>query len=438
MLYNNAMTPSIGEKLCQAREARKLSLEQAAQQTRIRLRYLKALEQGDLDSLPSVTQARGFLRTYAQFLRLDPEPLLASLSGVEVVEDLPATAPTPPAENPHAVHAEAVLAEVGAKLRLQREQLGLSLEDVERHTHIRAHYLQALEAGKLSDLPSPVQGRGMLSNYAIFMGCDPEPLLFRFAEGLQANLAARQAAQADTKPSKIRKRTRRSKGLRRFFSIDLLAGGFLIFFIIGFVIWGAMRISNVSSDNEPTPTSPSVAEVLVPNTVIPEPGSTPQPGFDLSPTPATEGFSQGTPTLEQSVEVVATQLPAELPQITPTSTLPPFDASSVQVYIVIRQRGWVRVTVDGQVELEGRVLPGSAYLFSGNELVVILTGNAAALQVYFNQQDQGVLGQFGEVVERAYSPSGPVQPTPTPTSPPTSTAQPTTTPTSTPTATSLP
>jgi len=438
MLYNNAMTPSIGEKLCQAREARKLSLEQAAQQTRIRLRYLKALEQGDLDSLPSVTQARGFLRTYAQFLRLDPEPLLASLSGVEVVEDLPATAPTPPAENPHAVHAEAVLAEVGAKLRLQRELLGLSLEDVERHTHIRAHYLQALEAGKLSDLPSPVQGRGMLSNYAIFMGCDPEPLLFRFAEGLQANLAARQAAQADTKPLKIRKRTSRSKSLRRFFSIDLLAGGFLIFFIIGFVIWGAMRISNVSSDNEPTPTSPSVAEVLVPNTVVPEPDSTPQPGSDLSPTPATEEFSQGTPTLEQSVEVVATQLPAELPQITPTSTLPPFDASSVQVYIVIRQRGWVRVTVDGQVELEGRVLPGSAYLFSGNELVVILTGNAAALQVYFNQQDQGVLGQFGEVVKRAYSPSGPVQPTLTPTSPPTSTAQPTTTPTSTPTATSLP
>ena len=211
-----------------------------------------------------------------------------------------------------------------------------------------------------------------------------------------------------------------------------------IFFIIGFVIWGAMRISNVSSDNEPTPTSPSVAEVLVPNTVVPEPDSTPQPGSDLSPTPATEEFSQGTPTLEQSVEVVATQLPAELPQITPTSTLPPFDASSVQVYIVIRQRGWVRVTVDGQVELEGRVLPGSAYLFSGNELVVILTGNAAALQVYFNQQDQGVLGQFGEVVERAYSPSGPVQPTLTPTSPPTSTAQPTTTPTSTPTATSLP
>ena len=108
----------------------------------------------------------------------------------------------------------------------------------------------------------------------------------------------------------------------------------------------------------------------------------------------------------------------------------------MQVYLVVRQRAWVVVTVDGEVELNGRVIPGSAYLFSGNELVEILTGNGAALQVYFNQQDQGVLGSFGEVVKRAYSPSGEVKPTATATSLPTSTALPT--PTITPTASPLP
>ena len=414
------MTLSIGEKLRQAREARKLSLEQVAQQTRIRLRFLAALEQGELDSLPSATQARGFLRTYAQFLKLDPEPLLAGLRGESMAEKSPAIETTAPVEDIQASQAEAILAEVGAKLRQQRELLGLSLEDVERHIHIRAHYLQALESGKLSGLPSPVQGRGMLSNYAIFLGCDPEPLLLRFAEGLQVNLAARQAAQASMKPSKIRKLTNKSRGLRRFFSIDLLAGGFLIVFIVGFIIWGAMRISRVSSGNEPTSTSPSIAEVLVPNTPAPEPSTVPQPVFELSLTPVTAEVPQITPSPGQSTEAAETQLPAELPQATLTSTLPPFDASSVQVYIVVRQRAWVRVTVDGQVELEGRVLPGSAYLFSGNELVVIQTGNAAALQVYFNQQDLGVLGQFGEVIQTAYSPSGPVQPTAVPTNLPTS------------------
>jgi hypothetical protein len=42
----------------------------------------------------------------------------------------------------------------------------------------------------------------MLSNYAIFLGFDPEPLLLRFAEGLQANLAARQALAASLLPAK--------------------------------------------------------------------------------------------------------------------------------------------------------------------------------------------------------------------------------------------
>ena len=430
------MTLSIGEKLRQARETRKLSLEQVAQQTRIRMRYLEALEQGNFDIFPSSTQLGGFLRTYAQYLKIDPEPLLSGLSGEEMTEPIPISGTSAKAENPHAAHAEAILAELGAKLRQQRELLGLSLEDVERHTHIRAHYLKTLEAGKLADLPSPVQGRGMLSNYAIFLGFDPEPLLLRFADGLQASLAARQAAKASTQPAKARRPTSRSAGLRRIFSIDLLAGGFLIVFVIVFVIWGALRIFNVRSENGPSPTSPSIAEVLVPDTATPSPSASPEPRFDLTAMPTAQGFLQDTPAVEPTTEVGEAQPPAEVPQTMPTSTLPPFDASSVQIYIVVRQRGWTRVTVDGQVEFEGRVMPGSAYLFSGNALVEILTGNGAALQVYFNQQDQGVLGQFGEVIQRSFSPSGVVEPTATPTSLPTSTPQPT--PTFTPALTNTP
>jgi cytoskeleton protein RodZ len=434
LLYNIAMTLPIGEKLRQERLMRKLSLEQVAQQTRIRLRYLEALEKGELDSLPSLTQARGFIRAYSQFLKIDPEPFLADLSGEKVNEETIPEAPVP-AENVHAAQADAILADLGAKLRQQRELLGISVEDVERHTHIRAHYLSALEAGNLAGLPSPVQGRGMLNNYAIFLGFDPEPLLLRFAEGLQADLAARQAARASALPTKPRKTSNRAKG-RRFFSIDLLAGGLLVIFMVGFLIWGGLRISNVRSEDQPTPTSPPIAEVLVPDTATPTPNTTPQPNFEPSATAVEGNLTQSTPLIEQTTEPQATQLPTEAPQIIPTSTLPPFDASSVQVYIVIRQRAWARVTVDGTVELDGRVLPGSAYLFTGNELIEILTGNGAALQVYFNQQDQGVLGQFGEIVKVSYSPSGVVQPTEIPTSLPTSTEQPT--PTSTPALTATP
>jgi len=66
----------IGQLLRQTREAKELSLADAEEQTRIRQRYLSALESGDWDDLPNPVAARGFLRTYATFLGLDAEELV--------------------------------------------------------------------------------------------------------------------------------------------------------------------------------------------------------------------------------------------------------------------------------------------------------------------------------------------------------------------------
>ncbi len=67
----------IGQLLRQTREAKELSLADVEEQTRIRQRYLSALESGDWDELPNPVAARGFLRTYATFLGLDADELVA-------------------------------------------------------------------------------------------------------------------------------------------------------------------------------------------------------------------------------------------------------------------------------------------------------------------------------------------------------------------------
>ena len=192
------MTAKIGQQLRQAREAGSLTLEQVSQATHMRLYYLEALETGDFGVLPSRVQARGFLRTYAGFLGLDAKPLLAAMEGQstpDIAPDRPATVHPQEGRDSSEEQIDSIFVEIGQKLERQRELLGLSLEDVERHTHLRTHYLRALEAGNLDDLPSSVQGRGMLNNYAGFLGLDPERVLLRFAEGLQAQLAARQTAR---------------------------------------------------------------------------------------------------------------------------------------------------------------------------------------------------------------------------------------------------
>jgi hypothetical protein len=92
----------------------------------------------------------------------------------------------------------------------------------------------------------------------------------------------------------------------------------------------------------------------------------------------------------------------------------------------------MRITVDGEVEFDGRITPGTIYGFAGEEYVEITTGNGAGLQVFYNEQDLGTLGAIGEVINFVITINGVQTPTPTITLTPTSTATPEETPTPTP------
>jgi len=65
-----------GSILRDAREMKGLTLAEVQEQIRINSQYLDALEQGNYYLLPTQVHVRGFLRNYARFLELDPEPLL--------------------------------------------------------------------------------------------------------------------------------------------------------------------------------------------------------------------------------------------------------------------------------------------------------------------------------------------------------------------------
>ncbi len=68
--------PSLPERLLAARERKGVDLYRAERDTKIRSRYLAALERGDYRELPGVVYTKGFLRNYALYLGLDPEEIL--------------------------------------------------------------------------------------------------------------------------------------------------------------------------------------------------------------------------------------------------------------------------------------------------------------------------------------------------------------------------
>jgi cytoskeletal protein RodZ len=67
---------TLGEQLRAQRERKGITLEQAAADTRIREKFLKALEEGDYPSLPGAVYTRGFLRNYADYLDLETDELV--------------------------------------------------------------------------------------------------------------------------------------------------------------------------------------------------------------------------------------------------------------------------------------------------------------------------------------------------------------------------
>ena len=66
----------IGNTLREARVRRNLTLQQVEEDTKIRVKYVQAMENEDFDIMPGVTYVKGFLRTYSEYLGLDPDVII--------------------------------------------------------------------------------------------------------------------------------------------------------------------------------------------------------------------------------------------------------------------------------------------------------------------------------------------------------------------------
>jgi len=97
--------PSLPDRLTAARDRKGVDLVRAERDTKIRVRYLSALESGDYRDLPGAVYTKGFLRNYAIYLGLDPEDVLrqwrrergeATAPEPEIVPPRPLDAPSRP------------------------------------------------------------------------------------------------------------------------------------------------------------------------------------------------------------------------------------------------------------------------------------------------------------------------------------------------------
>lgn len=472
---------SVGETLRHAREDQNLSLDQVAQALHIRARFLEALEASDIRALPSLAQSRGFLRLYAEYLGLDPLPLLerwlpatktpAPMKPVSdpsakvqkklgdlltrilkqpsrIGEEPSAEAAMP--EGPTLTTSERLFAELGRKLTRQREALEMSLEEVALFSKIKPQTLQLLEKMDLKELPSPVIVRGLLLNYAETIQMDREEMLSLYAEALQARRDERNAGTKGkkvTSPAKaaipliaintsqlkqidwkglLARLSNRFPFLKKNLSWDLLAGSILVIALAVVIIWAAASTLSLTAERIASQaTLPGRSEILAAGSTLATDAEaqiivTPTVGDNQAASPDTGNEGAAT----QSGPVV---------QATYLIALPANEDAAFRVTIRPLQTAFVQIWVDDRLAFRGRIAPGANYPFNATRRVELLTGDASALQVFFNATDLGILGISGEVVHLVYTVRGAQTITPTvtstytPTPRPSATTRPTTT-----------
>jgi cytoskeletal protein RodZ len=296
--------------------------------------------------------------------------------------------------------SQEIFKEIGAALRDHRLVMELSLADIEHFTNLKRMVLVAIEDGRFNDLPSTVQGRGMLNNYAKFLAMDDTAIMDRYARALLLQREERMPSRKPPEPA-VSVKVNLPEGLRRVLNPDLVIGGALIVALFGFILWGASQML-ASSGEKPTD-APSISQML-------------QLTPSVSPLP---DLTQTAGAAQLSTE--STAIPGVIiSQSTPTPVATA-NAAPLQLYIIAHDRAFMRVAVDGISAFDGRVIPNNVYTYSGNDLITLLTGNGAALEVYFNQEYLGNLGSVGEVIDLRFSLQGLQTPTPRPQLTPTAT-----------------
>jgi hypothetical protein len=88
--------PSVGPSLRKVRESRGVTLEEAARDTRVRKEFLEAIETEHFDHLLGDVHVRGCLRTYATYLRLSPDKVIAVYEAEHPPVEEQTTISTPP------------------------------------------------------------------------------------------------------------------------------------------------------------------------------------------------------------------------------------------------------------------------------------------------------------------------------------------------------
>lgn len=266
----------------------------------------------------------------------------------------------------------------GAKLKQQREQRGVTLEEVSQSTKIGSRFLRALEEDRFEQLPGGIFNKGFVRAYARSVGLDEEETVAGYLEATEGGPANPEVPVA---LPEIRAEARADS------SAGLPWGAFAILLLLAALavaIWG-VRNRQAAARGEPTTASPTVSQAEK-AAVMANPGTARQKPSEL----LTDASSR-------TVNVRSNSASAQV----------------VNLQIRIRQDSWISIVADGEQITRGTLPANSVRLIRAAKEVVVRAGNIGAVDFEFNGTKLPAQGQDGQAKTLIFDASG-FHPAPTP------------------------
>ena len=286
---------------------------------------------------------------------------------------------------------------IGERLRQERLQQGLEVDQIAELTKISPLMLEAIEADDFDKLPGSFFARSFVRQYARLLGLDEEEI---DEEEFESELrrvagfghpAAEEAQQAAPMPEVVA-RPQPVPSARSSPSRQSLGS------LVAVLVVAAACTAIYTLWQKTHATSAKSQQV----SAVQTPSQTPPPAATSSPAPEAAAPT-GTPLETPAAEPVAT------PSLEPNeSQSPASEAETPGIHLELRatSEAWVRVVSDGKTVFSGVLQPNEARVFEGKASMTLRTGNAAALAATYNGKPLGELGPEGQVRTIQFTSSG--------------------------------
>jgi cytoskeletal protein RodZ len=243
------------------------------------------------------------------------------------------------------------LEELGSRLRQFRTEQSIPLEEVAAQTRIQARLLNAIEEGRLDELPEPVYVKGFIKRFAEALGLNGAEFASAFPAGSSLHFV---------------------KPPWRYLPAAQLRPIHLYLLYVCLVIGAVSGLSYLVRRS-----AIQVVKVEDPAQQLPPPKSS-------------------APTKSQQKVQPMSPIVTEVRQRSK-------DGKSVQVRVTLKSQSWIRVVADGKTEFEDVLPEGTQRTWAADKSLIVRAGNAGGVLVEFNNESAKQMGAPGEVQEVTFA-----------------------------------